>query len=79
MRYGYGVKCGDGSELRRTAVKLLCGSETAVVAAVEDGNCKYALTVTTPAACFKWPRSSAKQKLKELQGKLKELQTAVAE
>jgi hypothetical protein len=68
MRYGYGTKCGDGTELRRVGLRLVCGAKLDVVAVLENGNCKYDVTVTAPEACTRWPRGVLNSDLQKLKG-----------
>lgn len=56
MRYAYGAKCGDSPDNRRAAVRLVCGSDVQVVSVLEDGDCKYDIIVSAPAACFRRAR-----------------------
>ena len=74
QRYAYGAPCGGSDATRRVAVKLTCGPAPTVTSVVEDGNCMYILSVSTPAACFKWPRTLAASHVAEL----KELLATVA-
>ncbi len=75
MRYALGNRCGlsEPPLYRSAAVRLLCGNDTAVVSAVENGECRYDIAVTTPFVCTRMTRARAGKRLAALQAELKSI------
>ncbi|XP_039233897.1 glucosidase 2 subunit beta [Pipra filicauda] len=53
-KYEQGMGCWQGPN-RATTVRLMCGTDTALVAATEPSRCEYLLELETPAACREPP------------------------